>query len=255
MSEGLMSQYILWKPVKIVSIIIYSVIFIFYPFNTFWATILLFALIAFWSRIPCLISPFTKDFEVVDFFTVMLAIHVGGIFGGIFGATILLFSRVFGPNEYILYTVKDSICLLVGGILTPFFFSMTGSALYTIYLFTAVRYAGYLILTLLIEPQFFMLELGYCAAGIGVAYLSNTLIMKLFEAPLSNAFEGGLHFDITIFLFATLVIFFFYGASRFAKWFEQRQVEKARAEGSVYEKFPFYMLDADAKKGPLFVRY
>lgn len=255
MEEDFINKYVLWKPVKIVSVIIYILILLIYPLSSFWSAILLFALICFWSRIPCLISAFTKDLEVVDFFTVMLAIHLGGVFGGVFGAAILLFSRIFGPNEYIMYTIKDSICILIGGLLSPLFFSMTGgNPLYTLYLFTAVRYAGYLVLTLAIEPQFFGLEIGYCAAGIVVAYLSNTIIMNFFEAPLSNAFEDGLRFDLTMFIFATALIGFFYGASRFAKWLEQRQTEKAKAEGGVYEKHPFYMLDADARKVPLFAR-
>jgi hypothetical protein len=254
------NRFILWKPVKVVSVVAYVIIILLIPLSTFWATIMLFALICFWSRIPCLISDFTKDLEVVDFFTVMLAIHVGGLFAGIFGAAIMMFSRIFGPNEYFLYTVKDSICILIGGLLTPLFFSMTGSALYAIYLFTLFRYSFYLVLTLLIEPQLLALEFGECCIGITVAYVTNTYIMKFFEAPLTNLFETGLKFDINLFLFASGIIAFFYIASRFSRWLKQREKkETASSEqtnrASWYSDHPIrmIMLDTEAKELPLFV--
>ncbi|MBW3004010.1 hypothetical protein KY328_05155 [Candidatus Woesearchaeota archaeon] len=209
MSE-ILHQFILWKPLKIVSAIIYAVVVLLIPLSTFWSAVLLFALICLWSRIPCLVSMFTKDFDVIDFFVVMLAIHVGGIFGGLFGAAIMMFSRIFGPNEWFIYTVKDSISIMVCGFLTPLFYSLLGSALYAIYAFTALRLALYLILTIFVEPDAIALELGLCSMSVVVAPIYNTIIMKNFEGPLLNVFEGGLHFSWGLFLFATLVIGGFY---------------------------------------------
>ena len=78
-------QFVLWKPLKIVSLITYIIIILLIPISSFWAVIILFGLIHLWSRVPCLICMFTKDLDVVDFFVVMLAINVGGVFGGVFG--------------------------------------------------------------------------------------------------------------------------------------------------------------------------
>jgi len=254
MKEDVINQFVLWKPIKITSIIIYIVILLVFPFSSFWATIILFGLICFWSRIPCLISMFTKDLEVLDFFTVMLAIHIGGLFGGLFGAAIMLFSRLFGPNEWYLYTIKDSICLLVGGLLSPLIFLWTGSALTTLYAFTIIRYVLYMILTILIEPEFIMLELGLCIAGIGVAFASNTIIMKFFEAPLASVIEHGVKFNFTLFIFATLVVGFFYLVSKVTRWLEVRRLKKVEGGLEPEEKPPFWMLDAEAKKMPRFVK-
>jgi hypothetical protein len=169
---------------------------------------------------------FTKDLEVIDFFTVMLAIRAGGVLAGIFGASIMLFSRLFGPNEWYLYTIKDAICLLVGGLTSPLVFTITRSPLLTLYIFTIQRYVLYLILTIIIEPEYLGLELGLSATGATTAYLSNTLIMRFFEKPLNKAFEGGLHFSWELLLYTTLVIGAFYGISKAAKWYEIRRLTK-----------------------------
>jgi len=250
----IIEQFVLWKPIKITSAIIYALILLLLPFSSFWATILLFALICFWSRIPCLISMFTKDLEVIDFFTVMLAIHVGGVFGGIFGAAIMLFSRIFGPNEWYLYTIKDAIAILVGGLLSPLLFMMLGNPLYTMYCFTLIRYAVYLLLTVVLEPEYLGLELGLCFSGIFIAYFSNTIMMKFFEEPLSKMLAEGVSFDVTLFLFATSVVGFYYIASRVARWFETRRMRKVEEGIEPEKKPPFYMLDAEAKPMPLFVK-
>jgi hypothetical protein len=252
--DDIINQFVLWKPIKITSAIIYALILILLPFSSFWATILLFALICFWSRIPCLVSVFTKDLECIDFFTVLLAIHVGGVFGGIFGAAIMLFSRIFGPNEWYLYTIKDAIAILIGGLMTPLLFVLLDNPLYTMYCFTLIRYAVYLILTVMLEPEYLGLELGLCFSGIFVAYFSNTIMMTLFAEPLSKMLAEGVTFDITLFIFATSVVGFYYLASRLARWLEARMVKKVEAGLEPQRKPPFYMLDAEAKKMPLFVK-
>ena len=98
------NEIILWKPLKVVSFIIFILVILLIPVSKFAAMVTLFALICLWSRIPCLVSMYTKDLDVIDFFVVMLGIHVGGVFGGIFGASVMMFSRIFGPNEWFVYT-------------------------------------------------------------------------------------------------------------------------------------------------------
>lgn len=254
MEEDIINQFVLWKPIKIVSVMIYVIILLVFPFSQFWATIILFGLICFWSRIPCLISMFTKDLEVIDFFVVALALHIGGVFAGIFGAVIMLFSRLFGPNEWYMYTIKDAICLLVCGILTPLIFLIWGSQLYTLYTFTIVRYVLYIILTIILEPEYLTLELGLCAACILEAFLTNTLMDRFFGNALNSVLERGVQFNLTLFFFATVVIGFFYFVSRAAKWLEVRRMKKVEAGLEPEEKPPFWSFDEDAKPIPRFVK-
>ncbi len=224
MEDDLINQFVLWKPIKYVSALIYILILLLLPINTFWSVIMLFGLIAFWSRIPCMISAFTKDLEVVDFFTVLIAIHVGGLFGGLFGLTIMFFSRIFGPREWFLYTLKDALSIFVGGLLSPWLYALWGNnALYTIYTFTVIRYVMYLLLTLILEPEVIGMEIGISISSIFVAYISNTLVMKFFEKTLSKVFENGTQFSLELFIFSTAIVGFFYGVSRFARWLEARK--------------------------------
>lgn len=254
MDEDLINQFILWKPLKAASIMMYLLVLVLLPFSQFWAAIMLFAIICLWSRIPALITMFLNDLEVIDFFTVMLAIHVGGLFAGIFGASMMLFSRIFGPNEWLPYTIKDATSIFAGGLATPFVFAMTGSPLYTLYIFTAIRYSTYLILTLIFEPQELLFELGISAANIVVAVLSNTLVMSFFEDSLSRIFEGGLHFSITLFAFTTLVMGGFYLTGIAARRFEQKRQELVSAGEEEEFKPPFWALDEESKPAPRFVK-
>jgi len=216
-----MNKFLLWKPLKVTSLIMYILVILLVPISEFWSVIILFALICLWSRVPCLLSMFTKDLDVIDFFTVMLAIHVGGIFGGVFGAAIMMFSRIFGPNEWFLYTLKDSISIMICGFLTPAFYFVFGSALYALYAFTLLRWIIYLILTWVIEPEYMSLELGLCTVGSLKSYLYNTFVMVTFEGFLATVFVGGIHFSVGLFLCATAVVGFFALLGRIGKLLER----------------------------------
>jgi hypothetical protein len=224
--SSILDQFVLWKPLKITSFVIYAIIVLMIPMSGFVAAILLFGLICLWSRVPCLVSSFTKDFDVIDFFVVMLAIHVGGIFGGIFGATVMMFSRIFGPSEWFLYTVKDSIAIMICGFLSPAIYAATGSALTTMIIFTIIRYILYIVLTILIEPGALSLELGICGVSIFVAFIYNIFIMSTFEGLLSSVFEGGLHFSWGLFLFATGIVGIFLLISKIGAWIETKTSDK-----------------------------
>ncbi len=138
---------------------------------------------------------FTKDLDVVDFFVVMLAINVGGVFGGVFGLIIMLFSRIFGPNEWILYTIKDAVSICIGGMLTPWFYSIfENNALYTSYAFTVFRWTLYIILTVIFEFEAMSLEISLCTIGSLKSYLYNTFVMKTFEPFLVTVFIVGSSF-------------------------------------------------------------
>ncbi|MBT3298563.1 hypothetical protein HN385_06560 [archaeon] len=216
--SGIIEEFVLWKPLKVVSFIMYILVVMLIPISQFWSVILLFALICLWSRIPCLISMFTKDLDVIDFFVVMLAIHVGGIFAGIFGFTIMMFSRIFGPREWFLYTFKDATSMMICGFMTPLFYATTGSsALLSLYAFTITRWIIYLFLTVILEPEAMGLELSLCTLGSLKSYLYNTFVMKSFEKHLEKVFLGGVHFSIGLFLAATAVVGIFLLISKFGK--------------------------------------
>ena len=239
MGNSFIEQFVLWKPVKIVSVILYIIVVLLLPISKFWAAIMLLALICFWSRIPGLISPFLKELEVVDFTTCMIAMNLGGLFAGIFGSMMFLIPRIFGPREWYLFTLKNSAGIFVAGLLTPIVFQSLGNPLYTMYCFTIIRYIVLIGLTVFVEPEGLMIEIGYSSCNMFGAYISNTLLMKYFEGPLNNMFDNGVNFDLSVFLFISAVIGSFYGATRLAKWIENFKM-KLRNRNKAFDPTPKY---------------
>tara|TARA_Y100000310_G_C20540604_1_gene743088 strand:+ start:78 stop:1034 length:957 start_codon:yes stop_codon:yes gene_type:complete len=210
------TELILWKPLMKATIVLYIFVLIFAIFYQPAATILMFAILCLWSRVPCMVSSFTKDMDVIDFFVVIIAIKMGGLFAGIFGATIMIFSRFFGPGEDFGYTIKDSVAFFVGGLMTPFLYIISGeNVLITMYLFTLFgRYLVYMLQDFLLFRHLFWIELTYIAAGIPIAYFSNTILVKIFGNSLNSIFESGMKFNFGLFFFITIVIIVFFVIAR-----------------------------------------
>ena len=211
------------------------------------ATILMFSIVCLWSRVPALISAFTKDLEVIDFFTVYVALSMGGWVGGLFGAANMLFSRLYGPLEWPWYTVKDAISLFICGLATPIVYTWTGgNILITMYSFTAIRYASYLILTVFLEPGALMLEIGICSVSVFVAILSNTITVSIFGAVISSILDTGLQVNLTLigFIIAILGLAFF---SKLLLAMGQNKAELMKGRKWLQALFSFFFSKREAK--------
>jgi len=220
-------DFVLWNQLKITTGILYIIFLLLLVISPFYAAILLFSIICMWSRIPCMISDFTKDMDIIDFFSVLIAINVGGAFAGVFGMINLVLPRIFGPREYILYTIKDGICFFLCGLLTPFWYYVTdGNLLITMYMFTAMRYTFYILLTLVIDPSQIGLETFMCAAGIPVAYVTNTIYVTFFGKSLDNIFKKGLSVSWELFAFVTAVIIGYMVLSKYLEEYEKKKQDK-----------------------------
>jgi hypothetical protein len=240
-----MDQIILWKPLYYTSIVIYVIAILMIIKGSIMGVITLFFLIALWSRIPCMISTITKDLEVVDFFTVFLALQIGGVYGGLFALSVMLVSKIFGPEEWFPYTLKDGVSMLIAGIITPGVYFITGhNLLYTLYAFTIIRYVFYLVLTFLFEREAMGLEMFICLTSVPVAYVSNTILGKFVGPKLSLIFESGMVMDWGIFMFCTAVILGVFGFSKLINWLEvsgrlkygKEEVKEVKEE--MYYKLP-----------------
>ena len=202
-------EIIRFKELKYASLGLFVFSLVLIPFNTTLSAIFMFAVVGLWSRVPAFLSSFTKDSEIIDFLTVVIALNLGGLAGGLFGASMMLFSRIFAPLEYIGYTAKDSVSLFVAGNVVPIIFFITGgNLLFSMYGFTAIRYIVYIILTGIFEPEWLMMEIGYCFIGIFTAYMSNTLVVAVFGDFATNILKTGLGFNTSLFGFIFLVLFF-----------------------------------------------
>lgn len=221
-------QVVRFKELYIASIIIFAVGIALIPLNQFYATLILFGLIGLWSRVPTFFADFLKDFEQVDFLTIMIAVNVDGMTAGIFGMVTMLFARAFAPLEWPLYTVKDSISFFVAGNLTPFFYSFWGHNLFfTAYTFTAVRWLFYLVLTALIESDALGLELGYVAMSIPTAYLINTGAIAFFAPLTAPILKRGFGINAELIAMAILIL----GLATLAQYLNKKYGHKMKKKG------------------------
>jgi hypothetical protein len=223
-------EIIRMRPLKIATAIMFVLSLGLIPFHPLAATLLMFSIICLWSRIPALISAFTKDLEVIDFFTVFIALNIGGVAGGIFGAANLLFSRLFGPLEWPYYTVKDAISIFAGGFLSPIVFVYTNDILITMYIFTLIRYALYLLLTVLIEFEALLLEVGICAISIFVAFASNTITVSVFGSVIDSVLQTGLQVNLTLIGFVAAIVILM-SLSKILLVIEQRKGQILKGQG------------------------
>ncbi|MBR9700162.1 hypothetical protein GOV09_06920 [Candidatus Woesearchaeota archaeon] len=231
--------FIRWKPLITTTIVMYILVLLFWAIYQPIATILLISILCLWSRVPAMVSWFTKDTDVIDFFTVFIALNVGGLWGGVFAWTVFMFSRFFGPVEDFEYTIKDANAFFIGGLLTPFFFTITGgNLLLTIYFFTIFgRYAVYLFQDLVFTPAKIILDAGLILVGIPIAYFSNTFLVTAFGDTLNDIFRTGMKVNIGLFLTVTGLVLFFFIITRFIEKGEQKIQSKVKYEKALKPHF------------------
>jgi hypothetical protein len=209
----LLQERILWKEVRGTTYFTFFLILVLLPFSRFWATILIFALISLWSRIACLVTDYTKDFDLIDFFSVILAINVGAMFAGLFVIFIMVFSWFFGTHEDPIYTMTDTISMFFGAILSPIFFHISGNMLYSMYFFTFIRYTVYIIISINMFglDRFIIADLPLGAIGLPIAYLTNTFMMKNLGVFFADVISStGITFSFKLFLLTSIIVGLFY---------------------------------------------
>ena len=77
-----------WPIIIVTTITLYALTILTLPFNAIYATILLFSLISFWSRLPgvCIYEPVSIIYlmDFVDIFSIIIAIYIGPAQGATF---------------------------------------------------------------------------------------------------------------------------------------------------------------------------
>ncbi len=209
------SKTIRWGALYYTSIAVFALILLFTVLNPFAAIILSFALLALWSRVPCMTNDITKDLEVVDLFTILIAINIGRFWGGLFGLSLMLFSRLYntgaqgGYSETPLYTVIDAFSLFLVGLLAPDIYSLAGNSLvYSLYVSTAIRYVlGYAELAIFVPSEFFY-WLRLVIPAIATAYAANTVAALVLGDYVSESLKNGLSvpWGIVFFFFVALAV-------------------------------------------------
>lgn len=208
--------YHYWPFIIANTVILYVLIIVFLPFKPLWSTILLFTLISYWSRLPgCGIpTPFYALYlaDVVDFFSVVIAIHVGGLCAGIFSVYCNLMSRIGGVTPAWDGVIKMTVIQFFVGLITPLLFKVTGNLFMTMMLYTLLMRIGFLLLWFIYPNMPFAQYLIFWS-GISLSYfVINGTYTYFFGSFFDAMLREGIHFSWMLFFIAsaTIVIVWWY---------------------------------------------
>jgi len=196
------------------TIILYALIILTLPFNALYATIFLFTLIGFWSRLP---GSGVNDptwilycLDLIDIFALVIAINLGGFAGGffvLFANTIPRFAGFYPLWRSVLY---DSGSQFVTCLIIPFIHVWTGGNIFvTMIWYTTIRVIICMPLSYLFYPRPFVRWIIEWVTSIWAVYFANGLYAKLFGNHFDKLLERGAQFDWVLFFVATAVIVVF----------------------------------------------
>ncbi len=202
-----------WPFVLVTTIVLYILIIVSFPFNRQASTVFLFLLIAYWSRLPgCGIpTPFFVLYQadLVDMFSLIVAINIGGVQGAMFSIFGNFASRAAGVFPPWAGVINDAasqsvICMFIG-----FVHSFTGNIFVTMMVYTVIRRLGFIVGYFLSagaygSPVYFFLILWPGATAVSL--LINGFYAKYFGFFLDGILKEGVKFNWPLFLFATLLI-------------------------------------------------
>lgn len=234
-----------WPIIIFFTIILYILTIVALPFSTVYATIFLFALIAYWSRLPGVgtYHPFfiLYQADLVDIFTLFVAIHVGVFEAIIFTVFCNLSSRAAGIYPPWQGVIKDAIIQSVIAMMVPLLYVIVdGNIFALVAIYTILRSLGFFIFGF-IWPMFSIPQLLFIESGAAIAvFVVNMFYAKLFGTFFENLLQKGVAFSWTLFLFATIVILIvsviFFGLSPRKLSRKAKKVAKHIAKKAIQQK-------------------
>jgi hypothetical protein len=208
-----------WPLVITITAGLYGLLVLSLPFSAVFATIMLFAIIAFWSRLPAAGTPNYFLFfvlysaDLVDVFSAFIAVSVGGIQGAIFSAFCNISSRLCGVYPSWRFVMQDVFGQFITCLIIPFVHVALGSnILYTVMAYTVIR----IIIVTPIDFFTYGAPLAKYAmewtAGIIIVFTINSFYGKLFGNFMVNLLSSEVAFSWILFLGVTAVIALSYSA-------------------------------------------
>jgi hypothetical protein len=203
-----------WPMVIVVTIVLYALIILSLPFSSVMPTVFLFALIAYWSRMPGsgIIHPlhFLYYMDVVDIFTMLVAIHVGPIEGIMFTLFCNYASRAAGIYPHWVMVIKDGIAQSLCCLLIPFVYGMLGGNIVAATIaYAIIRAIGFFLLWIVWRPWGLVKQLAVQISENAVVLTINIIYARFFGDFFSNLLSNGVSFNWVLFIFATFVILAF----------------------------------------------
>jgi len=201
-----------WPIITFTTIILYGMIILFLPFSTIAATIMLFSLIAFWSRLPgfCVMEPvrFLYMMDLVDIFEVLIAMHVGIVPAVVFALVWNIYPWICGGGFLsIVGTAKDGVLQAFLCLFVPLMSIAAGGDIFVvIIIFSALRIPLYFIISLFVPHRSLPEQIFQCiVAGFSVLII-NAFYAKIFGDFFTRLIMKGATFSWTLFFAATIII-------------------------------------------------
>jgi len=203
-----------WPFIIPVTILLYILTIVSLPFSTIMATIMLFSLIGFWSRLPgfCIMEPirFLYMMDFVDLFSIVIAIYVSPIYAAIYSLVWNIYPWICGHQQlHIVGTLKDGGTQAFLCLFCPLFYAMTKNLVTVVVIFSVLRLILFFLVSL-VAPHRTLVEQVFhtIAAGISVLII-NVIYANLFGDFFSNLLVKGAAFSWTLFFIATGIIVLF----------------------------------------------
>ncbi len=201
--------------VAFMSIALYVMIIILLPFNTQMATLLLFTLIAFWSRLPgvAVNDPTWLLYcaDLIDVFSMIIAINIGGMQGAIFAFVTNVVPRFCGFYPVWISVMYDAIAQFIVCLMIPFIhIALGGDILISMSVYTLIRIIIIMPISYFLYPRPLVRWILEWISGLFGVFLANVFWAKLFGDYFDGLLARGAGFDWLLFLFATVVMLVFY---------------------------------------------
>jgi hypothetical protein len=189
---------------------------LFLPFSPAYATVMLFAMISFWTRIPAVgipmpYFPVLLAADMVDFFSMIISLNLGGLTGGIVSLYANLMSRLCGVYPSWKFALEDAGSMFIACLMIPFIKSAFGLDIFScMIVFTLIR-------AIILVPISFVLKtiplvqwIVEFITGISAVFIFNGIYARFFGNFFNGILEKGVSFNWILFLFVTAVIVVFY---------------------------------------------
>ncbi len=202
-----MVEIVMWKPLYYVSIVMFVLSLLAYPFSQTFSVVTILALISVWSKIPGYVHFVFNKLAMNDLFTFIVGAYLGSLAGGLFGASVVLFGRIFGVNEYVPYTIRCAIGLFIAGMLAPFAVSVAGGInINALFIFEGIFYAAYYTMVFLFAKDEISLEAGLLPFVIFFDFVLNATWLGSFGGAINNLMLNGVSSGWTFIVFVGIIL-------------------------------------------------
>lgn len=201
-----------WPIVFVTSIVLYVLMLVTLPFNSRTSMVFLFLLIAFWSRLPGVGIPSPMfalyHLDLVDLFSLIVAVNVGGLAGAMFALFGNIVSRAAGIFPTWQGVMNDAISQAIICLFIPIIHAYTGSIFTSMVIYTIIRRLGFIV-GYFVYPQapFFYYFLVLWPGSTFISLTVNGFYSRYFGNYFNGLMQSGVKFNFVLFVIATVIMF------------------------------------------------